>query len=355
MCVTEFFVDRYPDGSESHFRQTRLCQFGHPGQPCIRHQTLTNIPREINYGEPTSEFLVGQEHLITPSSPSELFDEQFEIDENCFPAHRRKPRNDFLLNAIFGDRPRRRRRESRPGYVVVIDQPPSPYTPPRSPQAPHYRENIFHPSTPMTPPHRSDFLSPCDRGQPVIVDHRRRTEAPTSFEVNIPRQQRRSESPTSSDLHREDEEKEANRRRERDRRADRLATELEEARVQREREQRRARLDEEIRARPAIPAVKHMMRSSPIIDQNEPLRGFTTRRDISYTDMIEERRHATSRTSAEREQQEEMTRFAATGRRGAQDEARQERLRRRFTVGNSTSGRARHRVAYDSGEFRYHD
>src|SRR5271168_611534 len=106
MCVTEVYIDRYPDGAEVEFRQTRLCQYGRPGRPCETHSTLENTPRSIEYGEPTSEFMIRQLNTPPRSSTSSGRPSLVETNDES-PRPRRKRRPGLLMSAFFGDLPRR--------------------------------------------------------------------------------------------------------------------------------------------------------------------------------------------------------------------------------------------------------
>ncbi|KAI9733720.1 MAG: hypothetical protein M1818_007134 [Claussenomyces sp. TS43310] len=363
MCVVEIYIDRYPNGREKHFRQTRLCQDGHPGRACGRLSTLTHPPREIHFDEPTSEFLVTQIHTPRSSTssqrPTSLI-EVVDIDERPSSPRDRRNRESFWLNAFFGEPPRRRRR-GRQEHIVVIDEPPSPrISPPMSPPpVPYFLPNVHRYSSPLTPSHYTQDSLSRGRVAPVVIEGSRRTQRTTSIEVNIGSRRQRSPSPTLSDLERLEEEAERERRHKRDERAERLAREIFEVREKRERQERRARLDAEINARPAIPATMRRLRERPIVNQTMRLHEVLGDMHLSANgervmgESIAERRREDERRASERRRMEERARMVELGRRVEEEEAQRNRLRRRFTVGGAASGRARHRVTYDDGAFRY--
>ena len=67
MCVTNVYVDRYPDGREVEFRQTSVCQYGQPGRPCQKLSILENPIRNIKFGEPTTQYILTQP--VSPQPP----------------------------------------------------------------------------------------------------------------------------------------------------------------------------------------------------------------------------------------------------------------------------------------------
>ncbi len=371
MCVTEIYIDRYPNGGEVAYRQTRLCQYGRPGRPCENHSTLENTPRRIGYGEPTSEFIVRQ--LNTPPRSSTSSDRPSFVDlgdESPKPKKKRRS-GGLLLSTFFGDPPRRRTRREN---VVVIDGPPSPRSPrslrtPRTPPPPPPAPLPSHWSSsrlPRTPPPFVWDAAPRGRS-PVIVDDRRQKDdrrqprRASSVEVRIgmrsePRPRSRSRSPATvlAELRRQDEEAELERRRRRDEREARLAAELEEERERRRQEQRRALHDAEINARPAVrpavpsaPLLRRQTAIRPVVDQSDSLNDI-----LSDMNLSARGERVIAEAVAERRRREERERMIRVGMEAEEAEAQRQRLRRRFTIGGRGSGR-RHRIMYDDGTYRY--
>jgi len=364
MCVTEIYIDRYPNGREVQFRQIRLCQYGRPGRPCENHSTLENTPRRIGYGEPTSEFIIRQ--LNTPPRSSTSSDRPSFVDigdESPKPKKKRRS-GGLLLSTFFGDPPRRRTRREN---VVLIDGPPSPRSPrsPRTSRTPpppplgslpsHWNSSRL----PRTPPPFVYTAAPRGRS-PVIVDDRRQKDGrrqprrASSVEVHIgvrsserrPRSRSRSPASVLAELRRKDEEEERERRRRRDEREARLAAEIEEERERRRQEERRAWHDAEINARPPVrpavpnpPPLRRQTTIRPVVDQSDRLSNILSDMNLSARG---------ERVIAEAVR-ESMIRL---GIEAEEAEARRQRLRRRFTIGGRESGR-RHRILYDDGTYRY--
>jgi hypothetical protein len=362
MCVTEIFVDRYPDGAEVEFRQTRLCQYGRPGKPCDGHSILENTPRRIDYGELTSEFIIRQLNTPPRSSTSSGRPSFVEVvDESPKPKKKRRS-SDLFLSAFFGEPTHRRR--SRRENVVIIDGPPSPRSPrsprtPRTPQEPlaKFPSHWTVPKLPRTPPSFVYDAEPRGR-EPVIVDNRNRPQRASSVEVHVDRRspsrqgRPRSPSPTLSELRRRDEVEERERRRRRDEREARLAAELEEELERRRRDERRALHDAEINARPAVPnpPVRRQSNFRPVVDQSDRLNdllgdmNLTARGERVIAEAVADRRR--------REERElERERMIRAGLEAEEAEAQRQRLRRRFTIGRLPS--RRHRILYDDGTHRY--
>jgi hypothetical protein len=67
MCVTNVYTDRFPDGKEVDFRTTDYCQDGLPGRPCAILSVLENPVRNIQFGEPTTEYMMTYPERITSS------------------------------------------------------------------------------------------------------------------------------------------------------------------------------------------------------------------------------------------------------------------------------------------------
>lgn len=168
MCVTNVYVDRYPDGKESEFRQTSFCQYGQPGRPCQKLSTLENPVRKIQFGEPTTEYMMTAHQRTFPQTPprssggSHHRHSSDYSSEDGRPQRRKSTKRRSDIPAL---RPTRTHRKER---IVIVDSPPTPRTPPQT-----FR-TFTAPSSPASTPFVVDGALPLprERGRPVIVDER---------------------------------------------------------------------------------------------------------------------------------------------------------------------------------------
>ena len=318
MCVTNIYIDRYPDGREVVYRYLSTCQYGLPGRPCPTHSTVENPVRKIQYGEPSTQHMFN--HPIFPSSPPQSStSSQHRYSGGSQRRHSRSlshsddGRHHLKRNSL---KPTRQHRKER---IIEVDAPPTPTTPPQL-----FAESFTAPS------------SPDPRGRPIIVDERplyrvaspslrQRSSSRPPFGWDTP-----STSHTSFDLRAE---------REREERAKR-----EQERTQRQRE---AQLEEEVRrARLIAEANENINRRTAVPIAPLPLRQRSYLRPVvDQTEALQERFGAMTLNG----------RGNIVGVNAA-DEAMRQRLRerqmpkRRFTVG---PGHRRHRVLYDDGVYRW--
>jgi hypothetical protein len=362
MCLTEVFVDRYPDGGEVEFSETRLCQYGHSGRPCETHSVVENTPRKIQYGEPTSEYILTQ---MTPprSSTSSQRSSLVEFRDESPQPKRTRRSGGILTSALFGD-PRYRRRSG--DKVIVVDGPPSPRSPRTTPPPPpRSRLPGYHLTLPpsRTPPAFIYDTAPRGR-RPVVVDNHRHPLRGSSVEVVISNRQSgrrarsRSPSPTFAQLRRLEEEEERERRRRRDEREAELAAEVRDARERRRREERRAKHDAEIDARPPVPPPRPAVPNppqrrrpfTPVVEQSDRLNDIigdihlSSRGERVIAEAVADRKR--------KENIEEKEKMVQAGIDAEETEARRQRLRRRFTISGSPVNR-RHRIMYDDRTYRY--
>lgn len=411
MCITNIYVDRYPDGKELSFQTTQYCQYGSAalGRPCQKHSTLSNPVRKIQFGEPTTEYMMTAPHaphrVQFPSTPPRSRGGSRPGERDITPPgegkilRRHSKRQSFNSATVLP--PLKAHREHRKERIVIVDSPPTPRTPPM-----HFTQTFTAPSSPATPPYIVEGMQRRERGRPVIVDERplrrergRERDSSTSVMVgeriinNPPRQQRRArsqdrgvfqwDSPSSSHTsfdsraRREAEEAERRKERERDERLE----------ADRRREQRIREQDEEIRRRPAVPLPPNPLRRresisvrspTPVVDQsrlNISVRKTTssspapshssnegrprlvvpmTPGELALAEEAEIRRRMAERDrEAKRELEREVNRARE---KKAEEEAMVQRLRerqmpkRRFSVG---PGGRRHRVLYDDGVYRW--
>lgn len=312
MCVTNIYVDRYPDGREIEYRHLSTCQYGSPGRPCSAHSTLENPVRRIQYNEPSSQYMFN--HPVFPSTPPRsprLSGRRYSGTSYRQPSRSRSRSDDgrpYRHEQRPSLKPPRQHRQER---IIIVDAPPTPTTPPQ----------LFAPTF-------SAPSSPDPRGRPVIVDERPRAPSPRRARP-APAWDTPSASHTSFDLR-------AGERTRRQRDIDRD----EEAR----RARRIAEANEDIKRRAAVPLAPRATYVRPVIEQvqglPERLGGLS----------LEERGEAERRRERERERAMKQKLEAE------EEEAMKRRLRerqmprRRFTVG---PGHRRHRVLYDDGLYRW--
>ncbi|KFX91936.1 hypothetical protein V490_05657 [Pseudogymnoascus sp. VKM F-3557] len=361
MCITEIFIDSYPDGAEVEFHRVKLCQQGYPEDPCDLHVVKPQPVRYIQYGEPTSEFIISQ--LRTPprssgAAPTPMV----EIIEERQPKSRtkRRPLSNVVMEALFPRTTRRRRSRSKSRErVVVINAPPSP--PPSAPP-PIYRDPRPYVPPPLSPRYERTTeeayiveVSPSrGRQRPIIHETSpRRRSTSIEFRYVSPR---RNRSPSQRRRRQREEERERQEERAmRDRREARLVAEIAEERERRRREEFQALQDAAINARPVrtfpnpIPRLRSILR--PVIEQRPRYAdviddlGLSLRGERVIAEAIAERERAESRERLLRERLEAEE----------EDEAQKERLRRRFTVSEGSGRGRRHRVVYQDGTYRWAD
>lgn len=361
MCQTNIFVDQYPNGQNVEFRQTSYCQYGQPGRPCQKLSTLENPVRKIQFGEPTTEFMMTAHQRVFPHTPPRSSGgSHHRHSGGDTTSEEGRRRHSKRRSELF---PLRAHRQHKKERIVIVDSPPTPRTPPQL-----FRE-LFPATAPSSPatPYIVDGFPHGERGRPVIVDERPLPRAISIGAVVGQRRRARSQSrgrfqwdsPSSSHTsfdsraRREAEElerlEEARRRAERDER-------IAELQAERRREERIRQQDENIRRRPAVPfppaPLRHRPFLRPVVDQTHALQGMMG--GLSLGERIGER---TLIAEAEtRRRLEERDRAIKAIREEEEQEALKQRLRerqmpkRRFSVG---PGRRRHRIHYDDGLYRY--
>ncbi|OBT68333.1 hypothetical protein VE03_02302 [Pseudogymnoascus sp. 23342-1-I1] len=369
MCITEIFVDSYPDGQEVEFHRVKLCQHGYPEDPCDLHVVKEQPIRYIQYGEPTSEFIISQIRTPTrPPAPAPMVEVIEERPARSRP--KRRPLSNLFMGALFPSTTRKNRRSSRSKSrerVVVINAPPStarPRTPPPTASPIYYDPRVFMP--PMSPGYGNNDaayiveVSPSrGRQRPIIHETSRRPRsASIEFRYTSPSRQR-SPSQQRRDERRRRQRQEERERRElrelRDQREARLVAEIKEERERRRRQEFLMLQDAEINARPVrLPSPAPRLRSilRPVVDQTRRWTsviddlGLSTRGERVIAEAIADRERAESRERLLRERLEAEE----------AEEAQKERLKRRFTVSEGFGPRGRrHRVVYDDGTYRWAD
>ncbi len=369
MCVTNVYVDRYPDGRELSCSQTEFCQYGRPGAPCAKLSTLENPVRKIGFNELTTEYMLSMARQAFPNTPPRSSGgshhrtgsraSYVSVSSEEGRGHRHSSKRRSGLATL---KPTREHRKER---IVIVDSPPTPRTPPV-----HLPQTFTAPSSPATPPYIVDGMSSRERGRPIIVDERplHRKRAPSTSAVIGERPRRTSplrqawDSPstshTSIDLRAVREKEEAQARINRDR-EERIANLEATARLKEKIRQQ----DEEIRRRPAVPIPPRPI-LRPVVDQSDRLNDMMSGLRISEAELkikedaeirrrLEVRDRELKRDLELRKREDERRREDDWKR---EDDAVFDRLRerqlprRRFSVG---PGGRRTRVVYDDGVYRW--
>ncbi|KAK2624780.1 hypothetical protein QTJ16_005973 [Diplocarpon rosae] len=368
MCIINVYVDRFPDGKETAFRQTAFCQYGRPGQPCQKLLTLENPVRTIQFGEPTTEYIMTTHRRTFPHTPPRSpggSRHRYSGDYSSEDGRLHRRQSTQRRSELSPRRPIRTHRRER---IIIVDSPPVPRTPPPTSRA------FTAPSSPTFSPYIIEDASPRERGRPVIVDERplhRHPRVPSigatvserpatrcarsqSLAMDGKPNRRASvqwESPstshTSFDLRG---------RREAEAEATAAAEELER---ERRREQRIREQDEEIRRRPAVPIpplpLKDRQYLRPVMDHGPALQDRMSRLKMRDERLLAEEREIFGESEMRRrlEDRDRIARWALAER---EEEEMKRRLRerqmpkRRFSVG---PGSRRHIVLYDDGVYRW--
>ena len=361
MCVTNIYVDVYPDGMSRTFSQVSLCQYGVPtGRPCSKASTIKEPIRKIQWDEPTTEFMLTQHQRdqrvfptlpLTPPRSSAGSSHRLSAgyvsstsDEGLRRRDSKRRSASSRHSASSRTEPKREHRKER---IIIVEAPPTqaPRTPPRA-----FKQTFTAPNSPIS------------RGRPIIVDERPRPTRVPSVGAVVGDRPRRStsstrprygwDSPSSShtsfDLAAEERAK-AEAKLQRDER-------IAELEADRRRADRIRAHDEAIKRRPAVPLapapLKNRAYLSPVVDQTKDVQGMMGGL------RLDERVSAGDRLlSSESRRRNEEREIAAKLRREAEEaEAMKSRLRerqmpgRRFSVGPA---QRRERVLYSDGVYRY--
>ncbi|TAQ87729.1 hypothetical protein B7494_g3963 [Chlorociboria aeruginascens] len=368
MCVTDVYVDVYPDNRAVEFRRLSICRYGNGTRPCESHSEVAHPVRKINYNELTTQY------ILSSSPPTYGY-------QTALPSPPRSPPRTYRRRSSFSpdlseDRLRRHhsyhthKRSSlllpskafqhRKERIVIVDAPPTPRTPPQ-----RYARTLTAPSSPVTPPY-----TPGER--PIIVDERplRRLTRSDSNEAVVTSPKRKKRSPSRvrfEDSPRTSFESRSSRD---ERREWRVETEDEsdsERRRERRRQRRMAEEDAEIRRRPAVPfKLKSILK--PVVNQSDRLQGMMgaltlaekkdDERDVGLGVEFqrEERGERVILEGKERRRSEKRDDEVWRRREWEDDEAMDTRLKERQRPRRRVSIAApwrRTRVNYDDGFYRY--
>lgn len=349
MCTTNVYSYVYPDGRKETSRRPNLCPESRRGVPCSGNIVFQHPTSYVPTSTVSSPYLPPQGQFpptpsYTPRSTTPNFRSGDESDRGYRSGSATRSRRHSGAVYVNGQKvydlergqstsPRRSSGRER---IVLIDNPPTARTPPKT-----YATPLTAPPSPSFPtsPRRNSL-----HRRPVIVDERLRAERPrVEIEIVDPASRRNSHSRHASTSshdsrrsHDEDEAAARRRRRERKQKEEEAAAERRQALRNTKLRDRIAKANAEILNRPAVPMPPAPRRASdgrPAVlaprasDLVEAVRGLN----------IEER----------------------PGRCRAQvveDEAQRQRLmermmpQRRATVG---PGSRRHRVLYDDGMYRW--
>lgn len=264
MCVTNIYIDRYPDGRDVEYERLVFCKYSRKGVPCSEHYAIEHKPRRIrpgdysareilSYASPPAPAARRPQDMQTPplsseSSPRASYIEPLPADEP--PRSRRS--SAYTGNSRLDPSRASPRRHHKQERVVYADAPPTPKDT-RSPRPkswapaaePIPEKQAAGPKTPSASPPRVTFANEVDTNdvdtRPIVIN------APRSS----PRDDERSDRSRSPQAQSQSQARERTPLRSYPA-ADETAALLvgDEAA---ERAERRRRHDEEIRRRPAVP------------------------------------------------------------------------------------------------------
>lgn len=368
MCTTHTYTYVRPDGLREQVRRPALCNAARHGQVCVDNVVLQHPPQYVSSPFPASSSLPTSYagHFpptppsYTPRSGTPNYRSGDESDRSYHSSSSSRRRSGVYVNGqrvLDLDRRDRDRHSSRRERIVLVDNPPTPRTPPQTFTFPHTA-----PSSPNVNASAPYIVEASPRAsssrRPVIVDERPRAERPR-VQIEVVDTSRRSSSKharhssTSSHESRPsytsaEEEEFRQRRREREAiRQDRRVRDAQdkEAREKAARDarmrQRIAEANAEIDNRPAVPMPPAPRRASTFVAAKAAREARD--REAELIDAVRRLDIAEKRRDEKRAERDE-------------DEAQRARLRermvprRRATVG---PGSRRHRVLYDDGVYRW--
>ncbi|KEY72467.1 hypothetical protein S7711_05142 [Stachybotrys chartarum IBT 7711] len=330
MCTTNVYTYVYPDGRKESVQQPSLCHHSRHGRPCSKNVVFQHPSQQVT--------LAGQQLPPTPTYTPRSSTPNYRSGDESDRSHRSSDSRKKRASGVYINGQKildlDDRRSTRRERIVLVDNPPTPRTPPQTftgphtaPPSPNQQPYAAYMGAGSPPTHRPMFVDERPRVRIEVVDNHRGHERHSSTSSHESRHSYRSHSG-------EDEEE---RRRRRQRREDRQREE-EEIRHQRMRA-RIAAANAEIGNRPAVPMPP------------TPKRAASFKRPV-----VEVVDHDAELVEAMRRlDMEQKARRAADKAERAEEEAQRQRLkerlmpRRRATVG---PGSRRHRVAYDDGLYR---
>ncbi|KPM43707.1 hypothetical protein AK830_g2895 [Neonectria ditissima] len=332
MCTSNIYTYVHPDGHQEQTYHPTLCAASVHGQPCANNVVFQHPHQFISYGDSTMPYMTQlppTPQYSQPSTPNYRSADDSDHSYGSSSSKKKRASGVYVNGQKVLDLNRREGKHRE--RIVLVDNPPTPRTPPQTWTAPHTA-----PPSPNTSPYLESSPS---RRRPVIVDERT-----VQIEVVDNKKHRSSHSRHASTSSRESRhsqsEEDEKRRRRHQREKEREEQEIRSQRL-------RARINEanaEIAARAAVPAAPILKRVSTY------KRGAV---EVPYEADLAE---AVRRLSFEEARREEKAQRLALREERKEDEAQRKRLmeriqpRRRATVG---PGSRRHRVLYDDGVYRW--
>ncbi|KYK56360.1 hypothetical protein DCS_03360 [Drechmeria coniospora] len=348
MCTTHVCTYSYPDGRVEQACRPVLCHASRHGQVCGDNVLLRHSAQYVQYPDGTPSSFQASAPL--PSSflgcfppapsfrrrsrtPNRRSADESDRSRRSSPCGRRPPGVYVNGQRVLDINRRERDRHARRERIVVVENPPTPSTPPQVFSFPHTA-----PSSPVLSPHIVEAVPRESHSRrPVIVDERPRphvevVDGPRGKHSRHPSaatQGRPSFGAAEDDARQRRREREAIRQERRKRQAeDREACErvIPDDRAR----QRIAEANAEIASRPAVPMPSMPRRASSFAAREGRDREAELMASLGRLDDRERRR------------EEELARRANLRERAVP--------RRRATVG---PGSRRHRVLYDDGVYRW--
>ncbi|KAH7329537.1 hypothetical protein B0I35DRAFT_404744 [Stachybotrys elegans] len=349
MCTTNTYTYVYPDGHKETVQQPSLCSASRHNRPCANNVLFQHPEQFVTYEKPQAKkVFVSQQLPPTPtytpraSTPNRSGDES----DRSHSGSRGKRSSGVYINGqkvIDLEDRHRRHSSSRRERIVLVDNPPTPRTPPQVFTGPHTAP--ASPNQRISSPYVVNTAPQTRLDQPIFVDERPRVH----IEVVDNHKQHKRQSSTSShesrhshasNLSRSSDDDEERRRRRRRRREERLREE-QEIREQRMRA-RIAQANAEISKRMPVPVMRRSSTYGPrptveMIDHEAQLAEAVRQLEID-----QKAQRAAERAAARAERHEEE----------AQRQRLMERMmpKRRASVG---PGSRRPREVYGEGLYRW--
>lgn len=334
MCTSNIYTWVHPDGRTEQTYQPTLCGHSLNGQPCANNVVFQHPSQFISYNESTAPYMTQlpptPQYSPAPSTPHYRSGDDSDHSFGSSNSKKKRSSGVYVNGQKVLDLNRRDRRER----IVLVENPPTPRTPPQTWTSPH--------TAPPSPNANVYLDSSPSRHRPVIVDERSRVQ------IEVVDNNRRSShshsrhASTSSRDSRQSAEDDEKRRRRRQREKEREEQEIRQQRM-------RARIAEanaEINSRPSVPMAP------------APRRASTYKRPEveipidAETALVE----AVRRLNFEEAQRDKKARRLAEKEERKEDEAQRQRLRERIMPGRRATvgpGSRRHRVLYDDGAYRW--
>ncbi|KAF7556806.1 hypothetical protein G7Z17_g1158 [Cylindrodendrum hubeiense] len=344
MCTSNIYNWVYPDGRTEQSCQPTLCGASINGRPCLNNMVFQHPPQFVSYEtSPTypSQFPPTPQYSSSPSTPYRSGNESDHSYGSASSKNKKRSSGIYINGEKVLDL--NRREGSRRERIVLVDNPPTPRTPPQTWNAPL--------TAPPSPNGNIYLDTSPSRRRPIIVDERTtrgdRGDRHVQIEVvdNKHRSSHSRHASTSSRESREsrqsaDDDEKRRRRRQREK-------EHEEIEIRNQRMRARiAEANAEIAGRPTVPMAP------------APKRASTYKRPEVEIPLDAESAlvEAVRRLNFEEAQRDKKARRIAEKEERKEDEAQRQRLRERIMPGRRATvgpGSRRHRVLYDDGVYRW--